>query len=104
MARLAVQLDRELILPTSKFKWKDTFCPSPYIFLSLRGLEFPGYIIFLFLMIFIFFHYSWFTVFCQCSTVEQDDLWSVVGIPWPTRPASHSYMYTFFFSQHHAPL
>ena len=45
MARLSVQLDSELILQTSKFKWEDLFCPSPYSFLSLRGLAFPGYII-----------------------------------------------------------
>lgn len=45
MARLSVQLDSELVLQTSKFKWEDLFCPSPYSFLSLRGLAFPGYII-----------------------------------------------------------
>lgn len=44
MARLSVQLDSALILQAFKFKWKDIFCPSPYIFLSLRGIEFPGYI------------------------------------------------------------
>lgn len=45
MARLSVQLVSELVLQTSKFKWEDLFCPSPYSFLSLRGLAFPGYII-----------------------------------------------------------
>lgn len=44
MTRLSVQLDSELILQASKFKWKDIFCP-PYIFFSLRGLVFPGYVI-----------------------------------------------------------
>ena len=29
--------------------------------------------LFIYLMIFIFFHYSWFTVFCQFSAVQQDD-------------------------------
>ena len=45
MDRLSVQLDSELVLQTSKFKWEGLFCPSPYSFLSLRGLAFPGYII-----------------------------------------------------------
>ena len=34
-------------------------------------------------MIFIFFHYSWFTVFCQFSTAQHDD------------PVT----YTFFFNE-----
>lgn len=40
MARLSVQLDSELILQAAKFKWEDIFCSSPYIFLSIRGIEF----------------------------------------------------------------
>lgn len=40
MARLSVQLDSELILQASKFKWEDIFCSSPHIFLGLRGIEF----------------------------------------------------------------
>ena len=47
-----------------------------------------------FLMIFIFFHYSWFTVFCPFSTVQQSD------------PVTHTYIYFFSFSciiLHHAP-
>ena len=39
-------------------------------------------------MIFIFFHYSWFIVFCHFSTVQQSDL--------------ITHIYTFFFS-HYPP-
>ena len=40
------------------------------------------YLFISFIMIFIFFHYSWFTVFCQFSTIQR-------GI--------YTYMYIFFF-------
>ena len=48
------------------------------------------FIFFSFLMIFILFHYSWFTVFCQFSAVQQGD------------PVIHTYMHSFF-SHYHAP-
>ena len=41
-------------------------------------------------MSFIFFHYSWCTVFCQFSTVHQVDL------------VTHTYIHSFF-SRYHAP-
>ena len=39
-----------------------------------------------FLMIFIFFHHSWITVFCQFSTVQQGD------------PVTLSYVHSFFLT------
>ena len=39
---------------------------------------------------FYFFHYSWFTVFCQFSTVQQGD------------PVTHTCVHSFF-SHYHAP-
>ena len=46
-------------------------------------------ILFYFIMIFIFFQYSWFTVFCWISTVQQGD------------PVTHTCKYSFF-SRYHA--
>ena len=42
-----------------------------------------------FIMILIFFHYSWFTVFCQFSTVQHGD------------PVTHTCIHSFF-SHYHA--
>ena len=50
----------------------------------------PGVNSFFLLMIFGFFHYSWFTVFCQFSAVQQGD------------PVTHIRIHSFF-SQYHAP-
>ena len=46
--------------------------------------------IFFFLIKKIFFHYSWFAVFCQSSTVQQGD------------PLTHTHTCSFF-SHYHAP-
>ena len=54
---------------------------------DIRAPSFPTFLFFSFLNDFI--HHSWFTVFCQFSTVQR----------WP----SHTYTYTFFFSRYHAP-
>ena len=43
----------------------------------------------IFIFILIFFHYSWFTVFCQFSTVQQGD------------PVTHTSIHSFF-SHYHA--
>ena len=45
---------------------------------------------FFILVIFILFHYSWFTVFCQFPTTQQGD------------PVIHTYIHSFF-SHYHAP-
>ena len=45
---------------------------------------------FLFYNNFYFFHYSWFTVFCQFSTAQQGD------------PVTHTCIHSFF-SHYHAP-
>ena len=45
---------------------------------------------FLYIIIFIFFHYSWFTVFCQFSTVQHGD------------PITHTCIHSFF-SHYHGP-
>ena len=48
--------------------------------------------LFIFLMIFYFFHYSCFTVFCQFSTVQQRD------------PVTYTYIHSFsHIILHHAP-
>ena len=44
----------------------------------------------LFINDFYFFHYSWFTMFCRFSTVQQGD------------PVTHTHVHSFF-SHHHAP-
>ena len=46
--------------------------------------------LFYFLMIFIFFHYSWFLVFCKFSAVQQRD------------PVTQTYIHAFFLS-HYPP-
>ena len=59
-------------------------------FLHIFSQAFFFYVIFFCIMIFIFFDYSWFTVICQFSTVQQGDL--------VTHTCVHS-----FFSYYHAP-
>ena len=54
----------------------------------------PGYLqyknYFFYIMIFIFFHHSWSTVFCQFSTIQHGD------------PVTHTCIHSFF-SHYHAP-
>ena len=61
---------------------------SHIIWLSFSLIMHPWLLFYFYLMIFIFFYYSWFTVFCQFSTVHQGD------------PVTHTYIYfflSFFF-------
>ena len=69
-------------------------CWDFYVLLGLSGClekSTTAYFIFFFyIMIFIVFHYSWFRVFCQFSTVQQGD------------PVTHTCVHSFFL-HYHAP-
>ena len=54
------------------------------------GMSLIPYIISFFNNDFYFFHYNWFTVFCQFSTVQQGD------------PVTHTCIHSFV-SHYHAP-
>ena len=67
-----------------------TFSIQIYIRDSILFTYLSSVFLFFNLIIFIFFHYSWFTVFRQFSTVQQGD------------PVTHTHIHSFF-SHYHVP-
>ena len=69
-----------------------SFCCSLFLIAFINRVFFPLRSVYWLISYndFYFFHYSWFTMFCQFSTAQQGDL------------VTHTYIH-FFFSHYHAP-
>ena len=76
--------------PTSKenTEYNDGNCLTLVFFFFIYSIKFIYFLSFN--NDFYFFHYSWFTVFCQFSTIQQDD------------PVTHECIH-YFFSHYYSP-